>query len=117
MSGRDETKRNETGGNQTGRDETAHHETAPNEGAREETVLMLVEGTDDQPPTAEQAADQLKVPRAAIDEQFGFVLTDPDQRLWTCQVRMKALPSDGETPSDRGPFANPRIEGFGPPKS
>ena len=68
-------------------------------------------------PGIKRAAEILGVKPAAMDRTFGVVPIDPSQGLYAVQVRASALAGSKTEQVDgsyRGPFANPRIEGFGP---
>jgi hypothetical protein len=69
------------------------------------------------PPTLEAAAAQLGVGVDAVDTEFGVVLVDPRQGLYSVQVDATRLPPDAPTDDPyRGPFSNPPIDTFGPPR-
>jgi hypothetical protein len=70
----------------------------------------------DGPPTVEDAARQLGVPVAAVDRTFGVVTIDPKQGLYSVQVDAAHLPPEQAADEFSGPFSNPRIESFGPPR-
>jgi hypothetical protein len=70
----------------------------------------------DGPPTIEDAARQLGVPVVAVDRVFGVVTIDPKQGLYSVQVDAAQLPADASSDDFSGPFSNPRIEPFGPPR-
>ncbi len=67
------------------------------------------------PPALTDAAAKLNLPVSALDAGFGVVAIDLKRHLYAVQVI-----GDGPTAPVRhdayveGPFANPRIEGFGP---
>ena len=70
------------------------------------------------PPTLEAAARQLGVDVEAVDADFGVVLIDPRQGLYSVQVDASRLPPETvEQNPYRGPFSSPRIEPFGPPRT
>lgn len=74
--------------------------------------------SDDGPPTLEAAARQLGVDVSAVDPEFGVVLIDPNQGLYSVQVDAAQLPGDAPTKEAyRGPFSDPRIETFGQPRA
>jgi hypothetical protein len=77
-------------------------------------VLMTVEcGANS--PSLEDAAAALGVPVSALDPVFGVVPIDPSKNLCAVQIRSNAVPKvKGDF---KGPFSNPRIETFGPPKT
>lgn len=79
-------------------------------------ALMTVHGRNG-PPSIEDAAQELGIGIDDIDQEFGVVLVDPKAGLYSVQVDAARLPEGGESGSAyRGPFSNPRIEPFGPPK-
>jgi len=80
-------------------------------------ALMTVESPDAKP-GIERAAELLGVKADAIDREFGVVTLDPGRGLYAVQVLSSALagqdsPAAAES-RYQGPFANPRIEAFGP---
>jgi hypothetical protein len=81
-------------------------------------VLMTVHGSDGAPSIA-QAASELGVSVADIDEKFGIVPINPDEGLYAVQVTESSI--DSRTAADgsnyRGPYSNPRIAPFGPVQS
>jgi hypothetical protein len=79
-------------------------------------ALMTVEIPGGKPGIA-RAAEALGVSADAIDRGFGVVSVDPSRHLYAVQVREDALPrraKKSKSNSFSGPFANPRIEPFGP---
>lgn len=79
-------------------------------------VLMTVECVGSSP-RLEDAALALGVPVSALDPGFGIVQIDPSKNLCAVQVIASAIPKTRDAGSFKGPFANPRIDTFGPPKS
>ncbi|MTD93493.1 hypothetical protein GIW81_03985 [Hyphomicrobium sp. xq] len=77
-------------------------------------VLMTVELAS---PTLANAAKSLGVKIGAIDKDFGIVPIDPDRHLYSIKVSPEAVPSMAADAQYRGPFSNPRIGTYGPPKS
>lgn len=51
-----------------------------------------------------------------IDDDFGIVCIDPKRHRYAILVEERAAERVGKEPGVEGPFANPRIEPFGPPK-
>jgi hypothetical protein len=51
-----------------------------------------------------------------VDRQFGLVAIDPDHRLYTLLVTVEAAERIVGKGLASGPYANPRIEPFGPPQ-
>ena len=66
--------------------------------------LMEVQGTGDEPPSLAEAAEQLGVRIADIDPDFGLVLVDDEQKLYSLQVCTESLPAGIE---NRIPFRGP----------
>lgn len=62
--------------------------------------------------TLAAAARELKVPRQAIDRNFGLVPVDEAGGLYAVQVRAEALEAAAETTPYRGPHSNPPIAPF-----
>jgi hypothetical protein len=50
-----------------------------------------------------------------IDAEFGIVEIDPEGHRYAVLVEESAAERVGKQPGVEGPFANPRIEPFGPP--
>jgi hypothetical protein len=70
-----------------------------------------------QKPTLPEAATLLKLPLHALDAGFGVVLIDPAKHLYAVRI----LDDHGNSrapgrPGVSGPFSDPQIEGFGPPR-
>jgi len=68
-------------------------------------------------PSLNDAANLLHLPLRALDANFGVVLIDPSRHLYT----VRSLADDSKvstagTPGVAGPFSDPQIEGFGPPR-
>jgi hypothetical protein len=79
-------------------------------------VMMTVE-LDPEAATVEKAAERLGIPQEQIDPEFGVVSIDPEQHLYTVLVDEQAAEAASGRPGVEGPFSNPRIEPFGPPRS
>jgi hypothetical protein len=58
----------------------------------------------------------LKLSPAEIDGSFGVVSIDPKQNLYAVMVEEKATQKLSRNKRATGPFSNPRIAPFGPPK-
>jgi hypothetical protein len=84
--------------------------------AAQDYVLMTVECAGPSP-RLEDAAHALGVPVSSLDAAFGIVPIDPSKNLCAVQVLASAVPKPKEKGGFKGPFANPRIETYGPPKS
>ena len=78
-------------------------------------VLMTVE-LDPGAATVAAAAERLGVDPARIDPEFGVVSIDPEQHLYSVLVDEQAVSGAQGRPGVEGPFSNPRIEPFGPPR-
>jgi hypothetical protein len=80
-------------------------------------VLMTVHGSNG-PPSLAQAASELGISVADIDDKFGVVPTNPAEGLYAVQVREFSVDS-GSTDREhyRGPYSNPEIAPFGPIQS
>jgi hypothetical protein len=77
-------------------------------------ALMTVTIPGEHPGIA-RAAQVLGVAPEAMDQAFGVVPIDPARNLYAVQVREDALKGKQKKGKDfEGPFANPRIEPFGP---
>ncbi len=83
-------------------------------------VLMTVHGSEGAPSIA-QAASELGVSVADIDEKFGIVPINPDEGLYAVQVTESSINTrtagDADGSNYRGPYSNPRIAPFGPVQS
>ena len=62
------------------------------------------------------AAERLGVAPGDLDAEFGVIPVDPEQRLYSVMVEERASAAAAERPGTGGPFANPKIEPFGPPE-
>ena len=80
-------------------------------------MVMMTLAASETPPTIQQSAEELGVPVTAIDTDFGVVLVDTKNWVYTVRVDAKALDSSGESAEGvSGPFSDPRIEPFGLPE-
>ncbi len=78
--------------------------------------LTWTEGT----PTLEEVRQTLHLEPGELDERFGVVAIDPEDHLYTVLVDADAaqrLGLSAGNPEVEGPFSNPRIEPFGPPRA
>lgn len=57
----------------------------------------------------------LGLDNAEIDDEFGVVNIDPKGHRYAVLVEESAAQRVSDEPGVEGPFANPRIEPFGPP--
>jgi hypothetical protein len=81
-------------------------------------ALMTVHGPNGAPSLAE-AAGELGVSMADMDDKFGVVPIDPENKLYAVQVKGSSI-AGGKAESGeeyRGPFSNPKIAPFGPIQS
>ena len=72
------------------------------------STLYTIEATAG-PPSLAEAAAKLRVAVSDLDASFGVVAIDPARHLYAVNVTSSS-PAAGAA----GPYANPRIEGFGP---
>jgi hypothetical protein len=77
-------------------------------------VLMTVHGSNGAPSLAE-AAGELGVSVADVDDKFGVVPVNPDQSLYAVQVKESSI-ATAQTAREgyRGPYSNPVIAPLGP---
>jgi hypothetical protein len=66
--------------------------------------------------TIENAARHLGVDPDTIDPDFGVVLIDPADDKYAVMVDERSADRALGTEGVEGPFANPKIEPFGPPQ-
>jgi hypothetical protein len=77
-------------------------------------VMMPVHKSNGAPSLAE-AAGELGISVADIDQQFGVVAINPAQGLYAVQVKESSVGSaDPGGEPYRGPYSNPKIAPFGP---
>jgi hypothetical protein len=67
--------------------------------------------------TVDAAAAHLGVPADAIDPEFGVVLIDPKTGSYAVMVDEDHADAAAARDDVSGPWANPRIEAFGPPEA
>jgi hypothetical protein len=79
-------------------------------------VLMTVHGSNGAPSLAE-AAGELGVSLADVDDKFGVVPINPDEKLYAVQVKESSVGARHRGGEYRGPYSNPRIAPFGPIQS
>lgn len=65
-------------------------------------------------PTLVDAAAQLHLPVSALDPEFGVVALDPARHLFAVQATSEPAAAPASSDPYHGPYANPRIETFGP---
>jgi hypothetical protein len=76
------------------------------------TVKVAEPGT----PSLEFLRERLGLTAQQLDASFGVVPVDPEARLFALMVDDQAAVRLGAFPEVSGPFSNPRIEPFGPPR-
>lgn len=70
------------------------------------------------PPSVADAAKQLGLTSDDLDQEFGVVLIDSSQGVYCVQTLPGHEPASAMVKDGcGGPFSNPAIEGFGPPKT
>jgi hypothetical protein len=83
------------------------------------TVMLTVKLAPDQANLA-AARSRLGLAEDEIDEEFGLVPLDPPEGLYAVVVSAdagaRASAAAGDSGEVGGPYANPRIEPFGPPQ-
>ena len=77
-------------------------------------VLITVK-LDPEKATLTEVCKRLRLAKSDLDESFGVVSIDPRANLFAVLVEESALPDLEQNAEVSGPYANPRIEGFGPP--
>jgi hypothetical protein len=77
--------------------------------------MMTVE-LDPDSATVDEVAKRLGLGPEEIDAEFGVVPIDPDNHLYSVLVDEQASARVAGQPGVEGPFSNPRIEPFGPPR-
>jgi hypothetical protein len=79
-------------------------------------VLFTITASDGAPSLA-RASEILGVEESALDTKFGVQLIDPRQNLYAVMVEQSEAPQAREDEeSVKGPFSNPVISDFGPPR-
>jgi hypothetical protein len=77
-------------------------------------VLMTVHGSNGAPSLAE-AASELGVLVADVDDKFGVVAINPDESLYAVQVKESSVGTrHAAREGYHGPYSNPVIAPFGP---
>ena len=83
------------------------------------TVMLSIKLPPEQA-TLTEARKRLGLAQDEIDEGFGLVALDPAADLYAvvvgAEAGARASAAAGDTGEVGGPFANPRIEPFGPPQ-
>ncbi|EAQ30347.1 hypothetical protein NAP1_06205 [Erythrobacter sp. NAP1] len=92
--------------------------------AQDQPKVMVQFHFDGDPPDPDAVAERFGIPRDAIDEDFGVIVTDEVEKLCTVLVPADVAEKMNEqlgrsTPDaspDEGSFSNPRIAPFGLPE-
>jgi hypothetical protein len=79
--------------------------------------LMYTLKLDDKSPSLDQVKRKLDLADDDVDPSFGVVNVDPRENLYAILVDEKAAAKLDRSDAVEGPFSNPKIETFGPPKS
>jgi hypothetical protein len=79
-------------------------------------VLMTVE-LDPEAADLAAAAERLGVAARELDPEFGVVPIDPDNHLYTVMVDEQVCVAAARREGVSGPYSNPRIEPYGPPRA
>src|SRR5436305_15342596 len=79
--------------------------------------VMLTLTLDPAEASVDHVRQKLKVDEHELDPEFGVVELDPAQRRYAVLVDEQVANRVQGTSGVEGPFANPRIEPFGPPKA
>lgn len=79
--------------------------------------VMVTLKLDPDDASVDHARDLLGIDDAAIDHDFGVIAVSPDDNLYTVLVDEGAAKDMQTGDGIAGPFSNPRIEPFGPPKA
>jgi hypothetical protein len=66
--------------------------------------------------TLEDATRVFELAADEVDADYGLVPIDPDRGTYVLLVTPSAAERIAELPGAAGPFANPRIEPYGPPE-
>lgn len=69
-----------------------------------------------EPPTLSQVVERFALDPSAVDERFGVVEIDPDEHLFALRLDPSQAAKLGATEGADGPFADPEIGVFGPPR-
>ena len=74
--------------------------------------MLITVRLKDEHPTLTQAANVMGIPVSELDEGFGVIVVDRQQKLFALQVRERALAhiKGREDGIVKGPFSNARIE-------
>jgi len=78
-------------------------------------VMMTVE-LDPEAASAERAAERLGIPEDKLDTDFGVVNIDPERHLYAVLLDEEVAAGVSAGEGVAGPYANPPVEPFGPPR-
>ena len=78
--------------------------------------LMLTVKLEPEHATLEDARRRLGLEADELDPDFGVVNVDPEQDLYAILADERTAQKLSQQPEVQGPYANPVIEPFGPPK-
>ena len=82
-----------------------------------EPAVLLTMVHKGQAPTTGDVARELGVPVSAVDPDYPAALIDPAESLYAVRIVASALADRSPTDETyRGPFADPPIGTFGPPR-
>ena len=79
-------------------------------------MQMLTVRLDPDRATLKEVQRRLGLSPDEIDDDFGVVNIDPEQNLYAIMVEEQTGARLSDDPDVKGPYANPRIEPFGPPQ-
>jgi hypothetical protein len=69
------------------------------------------------PPTLEEIEERFGIDPDGVDRRFGVVEVDPDDHLFTLRLEAAEAAKLGSGQGAEGPFSDPEIAAFGPPRS
>jgi hypothetical protein len=78
--------------------------------------VMVTVKLDPEHASVESARDLLGIDDDAIDRDFGVIAVSPEEDLYTVLVDAGVAEGMQGGEGVAGPFSNPRIEPFGPPR-
>jgi hypothetical protein len=81
-------------------------------------MVMMTLQCKGEPPTVKAIRERFSLAETEIDASFGVVEVDPEEHLFTFLVEEGAAAKiqPGGDWAVAGPYANPRVEPFGPPR-
>ena len=82
------------------------------------TMVMMTLRCEGEAPTLETLRERFSLAETEIDESFGVVEVDPKEHIYTFLVTQEVAEKidPGADWVVEGPYSNPRIEPFGPPR-